>query len=71
MVPLCYNCVLNYGLGVVGLEMAMDFSSTKWNRCLVRGLSMDSPLLVLETVKNSPGLLDWTENVHVFLHTIA
>ena len=31
MVPLCYNCVLNYGLGVVGLEMAMDVGSTKWN----------------------------------------
>ena len=25
----------------------------------------------LGTVKNSSGLLDWTENVHVFLHTIA
>ena len=25
----------------------------------------------LETVKNSPGLLDWIKNVHVFLHTIA
>ena len=46
MVPLCYNCVLNYGLGVVGPEMAMDFGSTKWNRCLVRGLPTDSPLLV-------------------------
>ena len=22
---------INYGLGVVGLEMAMDFGSTKWN----------------------------------------
>ena len=28
MVPLCYNCVLNYGLGVVGPEMDMDFGST-------------------------------------------
>ena len=37
---------INYGLGVVGLEMAMDFGSTKWNRFLVRGLPMDSPLLV-------------------------
>ena len=27
---------LNYGLGVVGPEMAIDFDSTKWNRCLVR-----------------------------------
>ena len=24
---------INYVLGVVGLEMAMDFGSTKWNRC--------------------------------------
>ena len=22
---------INYGLGVVGLKMAMDFGSTKWN----------------------------------------
>ena len=24
---------INYGLGVVGPEIAMDFGSTKWNRC--------------------------------------
>ena len=24
---------INYGLGVVGPEMAMDFGSTLWNRC--------------------------------------
>ena len=24
---------INYGLGVVGPEMAMDFGSTKWKRC--------------------------------------
>ena len=24
---------INYGLGVVGPEMAMDFGSTNWNRC--------------------------------------
>ena len=65
MVPLCYNCVLNYGLGVVGPEMTMDFGSTKWNRCLVRGLSMDSPLLILGTVKNSPSLLVGPRMVHV------
>ena len=65
MVPLCYNYVLNYGLDDVGPEMAMDFGSTKWNRCLVRGMSMDSPLLILGNVKNNPGLLDWTENVCV------
>ena len=37
---------INYGLGVVGPEMAMAFGSTKWNRCLVRGLPTDSPLLI-------------------------
>ena len=37
---------INYGLDVVGPEMAMDFGSTKWNRCLVNGLPTDSPLLV-------------------------
>ena len=61
---VCLACViiyaLNYGLGVVGPEMTMDFGSTKWNRCLVRGLPMDSPLFGF----NSPGLLDWIENVH-------
>ena len=53
---------INYGFGVVGPEMAMDFGSTKWNRCLVRGLPMDSPLLILGTVKNNPGFSCWTEN---------
>ena len=24
---------INYGLGVVGQEMAMDYGSTNWNRC--------------------------------------
>ena len=37
---------INYGFGVVGSKMAMDYGSTKWNRCLVRGLSTDSPRLV-------------------------
>ena len=37
---------MNYGLDVVGPEIAIDFGSTKWNRCLVRGLPTDSPLLV-------------------------
>ena len=40
------NYAINYGLGVVGPEMTMDFCSTKWNRCLVRGLPTDSPLLI-------------------------
>ena len=37
---------INYGLDVVGPKMAMDFSSTKWNRCLVSGLPTNNPLLV-------------------------
>ena len=44
--------------------MTMVFGSTKWHRCLVRGLSMDSPLLVLGTVKNSLGLLVGPKMVH-------
>ena len=36
--------------------MAMDFDSTKQNRCLVSGLPTDSPLLDFGTVKNSLGL---------------
>ena len=55
---------INYGLGVVGPEIAMDFGSTKWNQCLVRGLPTDNPLFSLGTVKNSLDLLDWTESVH-------
>ena len=56
---------LNYGLSVVGLEMAMDLGSTKWNRCLVRGLLKDSPLHGCGTVKNSPDLLVGPKMVHV------
>ena len=56
---------INYGLGVVRPEMAMDFGSTKWNRCLVRGLPTDSPLHECGTVKNSPGLLVGAKMVHV------
>ena len=37
---------INYGLDVVGPEMAMDFCSTKWNRCLVSGMPTDNPLLI-------------------------
>ena len=40
------NYAIHYGLGVDGPEMAMDFGSTKWNRCLVRWLLTDSPLLI-------------------------
>ena len=56
---------INYGLGVVGPEMTMNFSSTKWNRYLVRGLPMDSPLQGCGTIKNSLGLLVGPKMVHV------
>ena len=65
----CVACVIiyeiNYGLGVVGLEMTKNFGSTKWNRCLVRGLPTDSPLHGCGTVKNSLGLLVGPKMVHV------
>ena len=48
--------VLNYELGAFGLEMAMDFGSTKWNRCLVSGRPHGQPTACLGTVKNSPDL---------------
>ena len=66
---VCVACVIiyaiNYGFGVVGPKMAMDFSSTKWNRCLVRGLPTDSPLHGCGIVKNSPDLLVGPKMVHV------
>ena len=56
---------INYGFGVVGPEVAMDFGSTKWNQCLVRGMPTDSPLHGCETVKNSLSLLIGPKMVHV------
>ena len=44
--------------------MAIVFNSTKWNRCVLSGLSVavfdstDSPLLFFGTVINSPGWLE-------------
>ena len=48
------NCVLV----CMRPEMAMEFGSTKWNRCLMSGLPMDIPLLCFGTIKNSPGLYE-------------
>ena len=66
---VCLACViiyaLNCGLGVVGPKMAMDFGSTKWNQCLVKGLPMDSSLHGCWIVKNSLGLLVGPKMVHV------
>ena len=52
-------------LGVVGPEMAMDFGSKEVEPRLRTGLSRNSPRTIFGTVKNSPGLLGWTKNVHV------
>ena len=49
---------LNYVLGCRRPGMAMEFGSTKGNRCLVSGLPTDSPLFCFGIVKNSPGLYE-------------
>ena len=54
------SCVIIYSINYVLVcmrpKMAIDFGSTKWNRCLVSGLPTDNPLLGFGTVKISPGL---------------
>ena len=65
VVPCVIIYAINYGLGDVGLEMAMDFGSTKWNRCLVSGLPTDSPLLVKGLLKIVPDCLVGPKMVHV------
>ena len=62
---LCYNLCNKLCLGVVGSEMAMDFGSRKWNRCLVRGQPTDNSLHGCGTVKNSLDLLVGPKMVHV------
>ena len=56
---------INYGLDVVGLKMAMDFSSTKWNRCSMRGLPTDNLLHGCGTIKNNPSLIVGPKMVNV------
>ena len=51
--------------------MAMDSWFHKVEPMLGERATHGQPTVSLGIVKNSPGLLDWTENVHVFLHTIA
>ena len=53
-------------LDVVRPKMAMDFGSKKWNRCLMRGPSLDSPLTDLGLLK-TVRIACWTEIVHVNL----
>ena len=61
--------LINYVVVCMRPEMAMDFEFTKWNRCWVSGLPMDSPLFCFGTVKNSltvPGLCELDKKiVHV------
>ena len=72
---VCVACVIIYALncvlGVVGPEMAMDFGSTKWNRCLVRGLPTDSPLLSLGLLKIVPVCLIGPKMSMCYLHEIS
>ena len=70
------DCVIfytiNYGFGVIGPEMAMDFGSTKCIRCLVSGLPTDSPLLVSGLLKTVFVCLIRPKLVHVcFKQNIA
>ena len=51
--------------------MAMDSRFHKVQRMLGMRAAHGQPTARLGTVKNILGLLDWIENVHVFLHTIA
>ena len=59
-------------LDVVGSEMAMDFGSKEVKPRLMNGgggggggCPWIAHVLFLGTVKNSHGLLDWAENIHV------
>ena len=52
-------------LGVVGSEMTMEFGFKEVEPRLRRGLSIESPHIIFGTIKNSPGLLGCTKNVHV------
>ena len=51
------NCVINCVLVSRRPKMGMEFGPTKWNRCWVSGLLMDSPLFCFGTVKISPGFV--------------
>ena len=58
-------------LGVVRPKWPWILVPKKWNLCLMRGLSMDSPCTVLRTAKKS-GLMAGLKFVHVFcLYVIA
>ena len=56
---------INYGLGVVGLEMAMDSRFYKVEPMLGEKAAHGQPTARLGTVKNSSGLLVEPKMVHV------
>ena len=75
---LCCVCVfflmlnnMQIVFGCLRPEMAMDSRFHKVEPMLGERVAHGQSTVRLGTVKNSPGLLDWTENVLVFLHTIA
>ena len=51
-------------LGVVRPKMTMNSDSKKWNRCLMRGPSLDNPQTDLGLLK-TVCIACWTEIVHV------
>ena len=53
-------------LGVVGVEMAMDFGSKRWNRCLMRGPSSNNPRTDLGLLRTI-WIACWTKIVRVNL----
>ena len=58
-------------LGCMRPETTMDSRFHKVEPMLGERAAHRQPTACLGTVKNSLSLLDWTEKVHVFLHTIA
>ena len=57
---------INYVVVCMRPEMAMDFRFTKWSRCWMSGLPVDSPLALFWDCKNSPSLCEMDQkNVHV------
>ena len=53
-------------------ELAMEFDSTKWNRCVLSGLPTDSPLFCIGTVKNSLGLHEFDQKMSMYcVHEIV
>ena len=62
MVPLCFTCVLYCGFGCCWAENDHRFRFQRNGTEVDEG---DSPHTVLGAIKNSLGLLDWAENVHV------